>query len=89
MGQICEELKGNNQKGGNAEKLQAKLAPMKSGETRLPSHDFEDAHQNSAGPYKGIVYRIKLLEKTGKFEKHDCLVNSQLSCTVAPKFKLS
>jgi uncharacterized protein len=69
-----EELKGNDRKLG-WQKLISRLPPITSSETSMPSHNFEDAHQNSSGQYKAIIYRIKLLEKTGKFEKRECLVN--------------
>lgn len=67
-----EELKGNDQKMG-LKKLMAKLSRLDSSETSMPAAD-EDAHQNSAGPYKAIIYRIKLLEKSGKFERHECVI---------------
>jgi len=73
-----EELKGRDQKIG-LQKILEKLSSTTLSETSKPSPGFEDAHQNSAGQYKAIIYRIKLLDKTGKFEKHECLVSNQSS----------
>jgi nitroimidazol reductase NimA-like FMN-containing flavoprotein (pyridoxamine 5'-phosphate oxidase superfamily) len=66
-----EELKGHDQKMG-LQKIISRLAIRQSSETSKP-HVPEDAYQNNAGPYKAIIYRIKLLEKSGKFEKHECI----------------
>ena len=73
-----EELKGNDQKMG-LQKLISKFSLTTSSETSMPSHEDGDAHQNNAGQYKAIIYRIKLLEKTGKYEKHDCPANKKSS----------
>jgi len=81
-----EELKGSDQKMG-LQKLITKFSSLTSSETSMPSPEVEDAHQNSAGPFKAVIYRIKLLEKTGKFEKHDYLVNNQSLNIASPKIK--
>ena len=65
-----EELKGNDQKSG-LQKITARLRSLKSSETSMPSPETDGGHQNSMGPYKGIIYRIKLLEKSGKYERKD------------------
>jgi len=73
-----EELKGNDQKMG-LQKIINGLPLASSSETSLPSRNLEDAHQNSAGPYKAIIYRVKLLEKTGRYEKHDSRIHKKTS----------
>ena len=70
-----EELKGNNQKMG-LQKIISSFSPQTSSETSIPQKS-DEAHQNNAGQYKAIIYRIKLLEKTGKFEKHEFVANKK------------
>ncbi len=61
-----EELKGDDQKTG-LQKLINKVATINSSETSFVTN--ESPHKNDWGPYKGILFRIKLIEKTGRFEK--------------------
>ncbi|HYV90774.1 MAG TPA: pyridoxamine 5'-phosphate oxidase family protein [Chitinophagales bacterium] len=79
-----EELKGHDQKMG-LQKLVSKFSPMTLSETSMPTQEYEDAHQNSAGPFKAIIYRIKLLDKTGKFEKHDFIAANKSSTSSSAK----
>ena len=62
-----EELKGDHRRSG-LEKITERLCSRKSSETSMPSLETDAGYQNSMGPYKGIIYRIKLLEKSGKYE---------------------
>ena len=63
-----EELKGNNQKMG-LQKIIRRLRPLMPGETVIPHEDFSEGHQSDPIPYKAVIFRLKLLEKTGRFEK--------------------
>ncbi|MCY7408668.1 MAG: pyridoxamine 5'-phosphate oxidase family protein [Chitinophagales bacterium] len=61
-----EELKDTDQKMG-LKKLISKFEPDKNSETALPK--YQSPHKADFGQYKTIIFRIKLLEKTGRFEK--------------------
>jgi hypothetical protein len=63
-----EELKNSEQKFG-LHKLTSRLQPLVISETSMPSHEIPESHQNDAGPYKTVVFRIEVKEKTGRFEK--------------------
>jgi len=62
-----EELKGNDQKMG-LQKLIARFQQLATSETSM-LHGLE-GQQNDSGPYKAIIYRIEVKEKSGRFEKH-------------------
>ena len=62
-----EELKNADQKMG-IQKLMSRFKSEKTSETSLPARDVDDPQQ-SYSSYKPVVYRIKLLEKSGRFEK--------------------
>lgn len=62
-----EELHSNDRKLG-LQKLINRMHEVVTSETAMPRHAVADAHQNDAGPYKAIIFRIELKEKTGRFE---------------------
>jgi hypothetical protein len=59
-----EELKGEERKQG-LEKLLSRFSPIETSETSKPA---SDGHQSDYGPPKSVVFRIELMEKTGRFE---------------------
>jgi nitroimidazol reductase NimA-like FMN-containing flavoprotein (pyridoxamine 5'-phosphate oxidase superfamily) len=65
-----EELKGNEQKVG-LNMIQSRLKSIQASEAAMPLNLQDIAYQSTSGQYKVVIYRIKLLEKTGKFEKTD------------------
>lgn len=64
-----EELQNNDQQMG-LQKLVTRLDSLVTSETSLSHPGNVEAHQNDAGPYKAIVFRIEVKEKTGRFEQH-------------------
>lgn len=62
-----EELHGDERKMG-LQKLIRRMHEIETSETALPQHPDAEAHQNTAGPYKTIVFRIRVKERTGRFE---------------------
>ncbi len=62
-----EEMKGADQKLG-LQKLLPHIQSLTTSETAMPNAT-DQPHQNENGPYKSVVYRIKVLEKSGRFEK--------------------
>jgi uncharacterized protein len=62
-----EELAGQEAKAAML-KLITRLQPLITSETSQPTHGIE-GHQLETDGHKIIVYRIKLNEKTGRFEK--------------------
>jgi nitroimidazol reductase NimA-like FMN-containing flavoprotein (pyridoxamine 5'-phosphate oxidase superfamily) len=62
-----EEMKGTDQKLG-LHKLLPRIQSLTASETATPDAS-DQPHQNENGPYKSVVYRIKVLEKSGRFEK--------------------
>ncbi len=62
-----EELKGDEKKSG-LEKLISRFAPLMTSETSIPATGAE-AHQNDTGPFKTVIFRIEVKEKSGRFEK--------------------
>ena len=63
-----EEMKGNDQKLG-LQKLLPHIQSVTVSETATPDSS-DKPHQNENGPYKSVMYRIKVLEKSGRFERH-------------------
>ena len=49
------------------QKLINKLKPLITSQTSQPSHGM--AHQQDVGQIQAVVYRIRLTEKTGRYEK--------------------
>ena len=48
--------------------LMDRVMPLMTGATTI-SHAMSDAHQKTIDAMQGVVYRIKLTEKTGRYEK--------------------
>ncbi|MGZ3920846.1 MAG: pyridoxamine 5'-phosphate oxidase family protein [Bacteroidia bacterium] len=46
-----------------------RLQPLMTSETAQPSHGLPGNHQNDVKAFHAVVFRIKLSEKTGRFEK--------------------
>lgn len=65
---IYEELNGEEARKGMS-LLQQRFEKMKTSETISEINKNNTPHQNDSGQFKAIAYRIKLLEKTGKFER--------------------
>lgn len=65
---IFEELKGLEERKAGMRILMDTVMPLMTGETTI-SHAMSDSHKKSIEAMKGVVYRIKLTEKTGRYEK--------------------
>lgn len=63
-----EELKTPEKREEGMRKLMDVVMPLMTGETTI-SNPITDVHQNYIEAMQGVVYRIKLTEKTGRFEK--------------------
>lgn len=63
-----EELKTPVERKNAMNILMDKVMPLMTGATTL-SHSMSDSHQNPIEYMKGVVYRIELTHKTGRFEK--------------------
>ncbi|WP_178985557.1 pyridoxamine 5'-phosphate oxidase family protein [Winogradskyella helgolandensis] len=63
-----EELKTPEQRIEGMKIITDKVMPLMTGETTM-SHSMTDSGQESIEALQGVVYRIKLTEKTGRFEK--------------------
>jgi len=63
-----EELKTPEQRKEGMKILMDTVMPLMTGETTI-SHSMNDSHQKTIEAMKGIVYRIELTKKTGRFEK--------------------
>ena len=63
-----EELKTPELRENGMRKLMDVVMPVMTGETTI-SNPLKDAHQKYIEAMQGVVYRIKLTKKTGKFEK--------------------
>ena len=63
-----EELEGDEAKIA-LQKLISKLMPIMTGKTNPPAQDLDSLHKLEALHSKATVYRIKIEEKTGRFEK--------------------
>lgn len=50
-------------------KLVERLMPMMASQTSQPSHGLEQTHRHDTGGKNAIIYRIRIHEKTGRFEK--------------------
>ncbi len=46
-----------------------RMMPLMTSETAHPSHDFGKSHREDTKGFSAVVFRIKLNEKTGRFEK--------------------
>ncbi|MEX1383245.1 pyridoxamine 5'-phosphate oxidase family protein [Lutibacter sp.] len=63
-----EELKTPENREEGMLKLMDVVMPLMTGETTI-SNPMSDTHQKYIEAMKGVVYRVKLTEKTGRFEK--------------------
>ena len=63
-----EELKTPEQRKEGMKILMDTAMPLMTGETII-SNSMKDSHQKTIEAMKGVVYRIELTEKTGRFEK--------------------
>ena len=63
-----EELKVPEQRIEGIRILEDTVMPYMTGETTI-SHSMIDAQQKTIEAMQGVVYRIKLTEKTGRYEK--------------------
>lgn len=63
-----EELKGEAAHTA-MQLLMTKLMPLITSQTSMPTHGVQETHRADTHGVKAVVYRIKLSEKTGRFEK--------------------
>ncbi|SDI30001.1 pyridoxamine 5'-phosphate oxidase family protein [Winogradskyella thalassocola] len=63
-----EELKSPEQRKEGLKILMNAVMPLMTGETTI-SHPMSDSHQKTIEAMKGVVYRIELTKKTGRYEK--------------------
>jgi nitroimidazol reductase NimA-like FMN-containing flavoprotein (pyridoxamine 5'-phosphate oxidase superfamily) len=63
-----EELKTPEQRKLGMKILTDTVMPLMTGETTI-SHAMSDSHAKSIEAMQGVVYRIKLTDKTGRYEK--------------------
>ncbi len=63
-----EELSGD-EAATAMKKLINRLMPLMSSETSQPTHGLVETHRTDTHHIKAVVYRIRLKEKTGRFEK--------------------
>lgn len=63
-----EELKSPDQRKVGMRILMDRVMPLMTGETTI-SHSMSDSHQKTIEAMKGVVYRIELTKKTGRYEK--------------------
>lgn len=64
---VFEELQGYDARLA-MQKLINRILPLITSETSMSTHGI-DAHQLETNGQKAVVYHIKILEKTGRFEK--------------------
>jgi len=63
-----EELEGDEEKRA-LQKLIRQLMPIMTGQSSQPAEELEQLHKLEALNLKAVVFRIKIGEKTGRFEK--------------------
>lgn len=64
-----EELSGQDSIMKGMKILVDRLRPLMTSETAQPSHGFSGEHQHDVKGFHAVVFRIRLIEKTGRFEK--------------------
>lgn len=64
-----EELSGQDSITKGMKILVDRLRPLMTSETAQPSHGFTGEHQHDVKAFHAVVFRIKLTEKTGRFER--------------------
>lgn len=65
---IFEELNTKEERSSGMQQLIDRVMPLLTGETTI-NHSMTDVHGKYIEAMKGIVYRIKLIKKTGRYEK--------------------
>lgn len=65
-----EELKGMLNQREGMRILIERIAPMLTSETSHPSHGFQKKNNGDTKPTSAVVFRIKLREKTGRYERN-------------------
>ena len=63
-----EEIKNLEERKAGMQKLIDRILPLMKSET-TPHHAMVEAHAKGVGNMPGIVFKIKLSKKTGRFEK--------------------
>ena len=63
-----EELKTPEDREMGMHKLMDRIIPIMTGETTV-HNAMTDSHGKYVESMQGVVYRIKLIEKTGRYEK--------------------
>jgi uncharacterized protein len=64
-----EELTTEDEQKSGMKILMDRLAPIKTSETTRPAPQFSRPPEIVEKPFKTVVYRIRIEEKTGRFEK--------------------
>jgi nitroimidazol reductase NimA-like FMN-containing flavoprotein (pyridoxamine 5'-phosphate oxidase superfamily) len=64
-----EELEDEEARMKGMQFLMNRLKPLMTSESAQPSHGFSNSHQLDVQGFHAVVFRIKLTEKTGRFEK--------------------
>lgn len=64
-----EEMKTIEERKTGMKILMDTVLPLMTGETTI-SHSMSDSHPKSIEAMKGVVYRIELTKKTGRYEKN-------------------
>jgi len=64
-----EELKDEASRKEGMNILMNRLKPLMTSETAQPSHGLSESHKHDTAGFHAVVFRIKLNEKTGRFEK--------------------
>lgn len=64
-----EELKGEKEQQAGMKIMIDRLAPFMTSETVRPSHSHSHPPETVERDFKAVAYRIKIAEKTGRFEK--------------------
>lgn len=65
---IFEELHGDAAAMA-MQKLVQRLMPMMTSQTSQPSHGLEQVHRHDTSGKKAIIYKIRFINKSGRFEK--------------------
>ena len=64
-----EELEDDEARMKGMQFLMNRLKPLMTSESAQPSHGFSGSHELDVHGLQAVVFRIKLIEKTGRFEK--------------------
>jgi uncharacterized protein len=66
---IYEELKGEAEQHAGLKIMMDRLAPLLTSETVRPHHGYPHPPEVVEKEFKAVAYRVKIIEKTGRFEK--------------------